>query len=207
MSKIDFKRTLKEFYRPSAKKFSIVDVSPMQFLMVDGRGSPASQEYKEALEALYPIAFTLKFMSKLELGKDYVVPPLQGLWWADDMNVFTTSDDKSDWIWTMMIMQPDWITEQMMETAVAKVIKKKGSQPGFTKLRLDSYHEGTAAQIMYIGPYADEGPTIARLHAFIEENGHQLSGKHHEIYLSDPRRTAPEKLKTVIRQPFAVNSE
>ncbi|MCP4220951.1 MAG: hypothetical protein GY765_40355 [bacterium] len=203
MSKIDFKRTLKEFYRPSAKKFSIVDVPSMQFLMVNGRGDPnTAQEYRDAVQALYPAAFTLKFMSKLELGKDYVVPPLEGLWWAEDMETFAVTDDKSDWIWTAMIMQPDWITAEMLETAVQKAKKKNGDLPGFAKLRLDSYHEGLAAQIMYTGAYADEGPTIARLHAFIEENGYELSGKHHEIYLSDPRRTAPEKLKTVIRQPM-----
>ena len=204
MSKIDFKRELKEFYRPSGRKFSIVDVPPMQFLMVNGRGDPnTAQEYKEAVEALYAAAYTLKFMSKLELGRDYVVPPLEGLWWADDMDNFTVRTDKSRWIWTMMIMQPEWMTEGMLETAVARATKKKGQLPAFTKLRIQTYHEGTAAQILYTGPYADEGPTITRLHAFIAENGYQLSGKHHEIYLGDPRRTAPEKLKTVIRQPFS----
>ena len=139
-------------------------------------------------------------MSKQELGRDYVVMPLEGLWWAEDMETFTAESDKNAWLWTAMIMQPEWITEDMVERAVARVREKENS-PTLEQLRFQVFDEGLSAQILYVGPYADEGPTIARLHAFIAENGYELHGKHHEIYLSDPRRTAPEKLKTVIRQP------
>jgi hypothetical protein len=202
MAKVDFKKQLKHLYQPSAKAFAVVDVPPMQFLMIDGHGDPnTAQEYQDALEALYAVAYTLKFASKKALGMDYVVPPLEGLWWAEDMDVFTASSDKSTWDWTMMIMQPEWVTQEMFEEAVAQVEKKK-NPPALPRLRLETYDEGSAVQIMHIGPYAAEGPTIARMHAFIAENGYEPAGKHHEIYLSDPRRTAPEKMKTVLRQPI-----
>jgi hypothetical protein len=201
MSKVDYKKALKHLYRPSAKEFEVVDVPPMNFLMIDGHGDPnTAQEYKDAVEALYAVAYALKFMSKKEEGMDYVVPPLEGLWWVENMETFTT-DDKDAWDWTMMIMQPEWVSHQMFEEALKRVEKKK-NLPALHKLRLDTYREGPSAQILYIGPYADEGPTIARLHNYIEENGYQLRGKHHEIYLGDPRKTAPEKLRTVIRQPI-----
>ncbi len=202
MTKTDFKKELNELYRPSAKKFSIAAVPPLSFLMVDGAGYPGtSQAYQDALAALYPVAYGLKFMSKKELERDYTVMPLEGLWWAENMNAFTTMEDKDAWLWTAMIMQPDWITQEMFEQAVEQAGKKTDS-PALETMRLQSYHEGLSAQILYFGPYSDEGPTIARLHTFIEENGCELAGKHHEIYLSDPRRTVPAKLKTVIRQPM-----
>lgn len=201
MSKVDFKKALKHLYRPSAKEFAVVDVPPMNFLMIDGHGDPnTAQEYADAVEALYAVAYKLKFMSKKELGGDYVVPPLEGLWWAEDMETFTTKRDKSAWDWTMMIMQPEWITQKMFEEALKQVEKKK-NLPALSKLRLETYHEGQAVQIMHIGSYDDEGPTIARMHASIDENGYEPAGKHHEIYLGDPRKVAPEKLKTVLRQP------
>jgi len=201
MTKTDLKKEFKHLYRPSAKKMAIVDVQPMQFLMIDGHGDPNTDpSYVEALEALYAVAYPLKFMSKKQLERDYTVMPLEGLWWADDMTTFSM-EDKSAWDWTMMIMQPDWIGAEMVEEASEAAARKK-ALPALPKLRLQTYHEGLSAQIMYFGPYSDEGPTIARLHAFIAENGYQLAGKHHEIYLSDPRRTAPQKLKTVLRQPM-----
>jgi DNA-binding PadR family transcriptional regulator len=197
---IDFKKDLKHLYNPTSKAFTVVDVPRMQFLMIDGHGDPnTAQEYQDAIEALYTVAYTLKFMSKKTLGKDYVVPPPEGLWWADDMEAFVKRD-KSTWDWTMMIMQPDWIGQAMVEQAVEQA-KKKGL-PALSKLRLESYHEGLSVQIMHIGSFADEGPTLHKLHhEFIPQGGYQTNGKHHEIYLSDPRRTAPEKLKTVLRQP------
>ena len=201
MTKVDLKKQLKHLYRPSAKEFVVVDVPPMQFLMIDGHGDPnTAQEYQDALEALYAVAYTQKFASKKTLDMDYVVPPPEGLWWAEDMEVFTASSDKSTWDWTMMIMQPEWVTQEMFREAVAQVEKKK-NPPALPRLRLETYDEGLAVQIMHIGPYDAEGPTIARMHAFIAENGYEPAGKHHEIYLSDPRRTAPEKMKTVLRQP------
>ena len=202
MTKIDFKKELKHLYQPSTKQFTVVDVPAMQFLMVNGHGNPnTTPEYTEAVEALYAVAYKLKFASKKEMAKDYTVPPLEGLWWADDMDDFTITRDKSKWDWTMMIMKPDWITQEMVTTAVALVAKKK-DLPALSKLRLESYHEGLAVQIMHIGSYDDEAPTIRKMHTeFMPTNGLLPRGKHHEIYLSDPRRVAPEKLKTVIRQP------
>ncbi|HEY85182.1 MAG TPA: hypothetical protein G4N96_08755 [Chloroflexi bacterium] len=201
MSKIDFKKELKHLYRPSAKKFGVVDVPPMNFLMIDGHGDPnTAQEYAEAVEALYAAAYKLKFMSK-KLGKDYVVPPLEGLWWAEDMSAFT-GGNKDAWDWTMMIMQPEWISPQMFQEARRQVEKAK-NPPALPKMRLETYHEGLSAQIMHIGSYDDEAPTIARMHhEFLPKNGYIETGKHHEIYLSDPRKVSPEKLKTVLRQPI-----
>lgn len=200
MTKIDFKKTMKEFYNPP-KKFGVVDLPEMLFLMIDGHGDPnTAQEYQDALEALYAVAYKMKFISKKTLEKDYVVPPLEGLWWAEDMDTFITRD-KSAWDWTMMIMVPDWITAEIFNDALEQVRKKK-NPTSLDKVRLESYHEGLSVQIMHIGSYDDEGPVLAQIHnKFIPENGYVENGKHHEIYLSDPRRVAPEKLKTVLRQP------
>ena len=201
MAKTDFKKQLKHLYQPSAKEVSVVDVPDMNFLMVDGQGDPGtSPEYQEALEALYTMAYQLKFTIKgRDPELDYVIPPPEGLWWAKDLDAFSM-DDRDAWQWTAMIMQPDQVTEVLFDEAVDKV-KQKKDLPGLGKLRLERYHEGRAVQILHLGPYSAEGPTIEKLHAFARENGYQLRGKHHEIYLSDPRRTAPEKIKTVIRQP------
>jgi hypothetical protein len=201
MSKTDLKKELKHLYRPSAKEFIVVDVPPMNFLMIDGHGDPnTAQEYEDAVEALYAVAYALKFVSKREKGKDYVVPPMEGLWWVENMKEFTTQD-KSAWDWTMMIMQPEWVTQEMFEEALEQVEEKK-NPPALSKLRLEAYAEGLSVQIMHIGPYEAEAPTIASMHAFIDQNGYQPAGKHHEIYLGDPRKVAPEKLKTVLRQPI-----
>jgi hypothetical protein len=202
MTKVDFKRQLKHLYLPSAKDFVVVDVPPMQFLMVDGHGDPnTAQEYTDAIEALYAVAFRIKFASKKELDLDYVVPPLEGLWWAQDMETFTTSRDKSAWDWTMMIMQPEWIGGEIVADAI-KYVDRAKSLPALPKLRFETYHEGTSVQILHIGSYDDEGPVLDSMHhRFIPENGFQMTGKHHEIYLSDTRKVAPEKLRTVLRQP------
>jgi hypothetical protein len=201
MAKIDFKKELKHLYQPSAKEVSVVDVPDMNFLMVNGQGDPAtSPEYQEALETLYTMAYQLKFTIKARHPElDYVLPPPEGLWWAKDMAAFSMND-RDAWQWTAMIMQPDHVTQALFDEAVDKV-KQKKDLPGLGKLRFERYHEGRAVQIMHLGPYAAEAPTIQKLHAFARENGYELRGKHHEIYLNDPRRTAPEKIKTVIRQP------
>ena len=201
MTKIDFKKEFKALYRPSSKAFQLVDVTAMQFLMVDGHGDPnTAEEYQEAVEALYAVAYKIKFASKKELDKDYVVPPLEGLWWAADMDSFTVKRDKSAWDWTMMIMTPEWVTEEMFSRAVKQVEESK-HPPALSKVRLERYHEGLAVQILHIGSFDDEGPTLARLHQeYLPANDYVENGKHHEIYLSDPRKVAPEKLKTVLRQ-------
>ncbi|WP_375567016.1 GyrI-like domain-containing protein [Oceaniradius stylonematis] len=200
MEKTDFKKTLKHLYRPSAKDFALVEVPAMRFVMVDGFGNPnTAPAYKRAVEWLYSVSYALKFASKKQLERDYGVLPLEGLWWAEDMDAFTAGD-KDKWSWTAMIMQPDWITSDMFAAAVEKARGKLGDPP--ESLRLETYDEGLSVQIMHIGPYDAEGPTIARLHQqFIPQNGLTENGHHHEIYLSDPRRVAPEKLKTIIRQP------
>jgi hypothetical protein len=201
MPKIDFKKELKHLYRPSAKQFEVVDIPEMNFLMVHGHGNPnTAQTYKEAVEALYAVAYKLKFMSKKSLGNDFVVPPLEGLWWAKDMEAFVIGK-KDDWDWTMMIMQPEWITQEIFEEGSA-LVKKAKNPPALSKMQLQSYDEGLSIQIMHFGSYDDEAPTLAKLHnEFIPKNNYTLSGKHHEIYLSDPRKVKPEKLKTVLRQP------
>jgi len=201
MTKIDLKKHLKHLYKPSAKEVTAVDVPNMNFLMIDGRGNPnASKQYAEAIEALYGLAYALKFkIKKGEMGIDYGVMPLEGLWWADDMSQFNVNN-KEVWNWTMMIMQPEYVTAKLVAEAMSEVGKKK-KLTALGKTRFESYGEGSAAQIMHVGPYADEGPTIAKLHEFITRLGRQACGKHHEIYLGDPRKTAPAKLQTVIRQP------
>lgn len=202
MLKTDFKKTLKALYRPSKWEFSLLEIPAMRFLMIDGRGDPnTAVVYKEAVEALYSVAYTLKFLSKKELAKDYVVPPLEGLWWAPDFELFTTKRDKSKWHWTMMIMVPDWIEGGMVEQAKSAVATKK-DLPALPQLRYERYDEGLCVHIMHIGPYDEEGPVLNRMHTeFFPANNLTFNGKHHEIYLSDPRRVAPEKLKTVLRQP------
>ncbi len=201
MKRVDLKKDLKHLYNPSPKEVAVVDVPEMNFLMVDGAGNPnTAQEYKDAVEALYSVSYALKFMIKKgETAIDYGVMPLEGLWWADDMTQFSV-ENKDIWKWTSMIMQLKHATEDLFNKAIEQV-KKKKSLPALPKMRLESFHEGLAAQIMHLGPYSAEGPTVERLHNFIRDNGYELSGKHHEIYLTDPQRSAPEKMKTVIRQP------
>ena len=201
MEKIDLKKQLKHLYQPTHKEFTVVDVPPLKFLMIDGKGNPnTSQAFQEAMQALYGMSYTLKFASKKDLGIDYTVMALEGLWWADDMGAFTAGA-KDTWYWTVMMLQPDHITPEFVEAARTELARKK-DVPALPLLRYETFHEGLSVQIMYFGPYADEGPTIARMHAFIQDNGYTFNGKHHEIYIGDLRRSAPEKLKTVIRQPI-----
>lgn len=200
MDKIDLKNKLKALYKPAAKEVAEVDVPPFNFLMVDGEGNPnTSKSYKEAVEALYSVSYTIKFDLKRQKQSDYVVMPLEGLWWADDLTSFNR-DDKESWKWTMMIMQPPEVSEQMAKQAIASVQGKKGL-PGLRKIRFEQFKEGRCAQIMHIGPFSVEGPAIQRVHEYISSRS-TLRGKHHEIYLSDIRKAAPEKWKTIIRQPM-----
>lgn len=202
MKKVDFKKELKQLYQPTAKTVIEVDVPTLNFLMIDGVGDPNTvQTYRDAVEALYAVAYTLKFMvKKSELAIDYSVMPLEGLWWAEDMRQFTT-EDKSNWLWTMMIMQPEVVTAAMVAQALADVQKKKNPS-ALGLMRFAPFAEGSCAQILHIGPFTEEGPTIERVHEYIARNGFNLSGKHHEIYLSDIRKADPAKWKTVIRQPL-----
>ncbi|QMV01213.1 hypothetical protein GHV40_06825 [Devosia sp. D6-9] len=200
--KIDFRKSLKTLYQPSAKAFELIEVPAMQFVMVDGAGNPNTAEaYKHALEWLYGTSYALKFAVRHATGQDYVVPPLEGLWWSEDMESFIRRD-KDRWRWTMMIMAPDFASSALYEAAVEKARGKLGESPA--SLRLERYEEGLSVQILHIGSYDDEGPTLARLHdEFMPQNGLVATRHHHEIYLSDARKTAPEKLKTILRQPVA----
>ncbi|MFH2045843.1 MAG: GyrI-like domain-containing protein [Pseudomonadota bacterium] len=203
MEKIDFKKQFNVLYKPSAKNVAVVQVPEMNFLMVDGEGDPnTAQAFSNAVEALFSVSYTLKFMVKKgDMAIDYGVMPLEGLFWADDMNVFRTGD-KDAWKWTLMIMQPEFITQVLVKEAMAQV-KLKKDPPSLGLLRFEAFNEGKAAQIMHIGPFSEEGPTIEKVHAFIGDCGSERVGKHHEIYLSDIRRAAPEKWKTIVRQPMA----
>ena len=202
MDKIDLKKDFKHLYLPSPKAVVEVDVPAMNYLMIDGEGDPnTAQSYADAITCLFTISYTLKFMIKKgPLAIDYGVMPLESLWWADDMSVFGTND-KSQWKWTAMIMQPSFITKELIETASKEAAKKK-ELAALSILRFESMTEGKCAQILHIGPFSEEGPTIIKVHKFIEEMGKERKGKHHEIYLSDIRKAAPSKWKTVVRQPF-----
>jgi len=200
LDKVDLKEEPKNLYNPSAKEVSVVDVPAMNFLVVDGEGAPTSPQYSAAIEALFSVAYTLKFMVKKDKGVDYSVMPLESLWWVDDMSKFSAYR-KDEWKWTAMIMQPKYVTSDDFNLTVEQ-IKKKKNPIALPKVRFESFKEGLSAQIMYVGPFSAEGPTIIKIHSQIQNGGHMLSGKHHEIYLNNPATTATKKLKTIIRQPM-----
>jgi hypothetical protein len=202
MDKVDLRKDLAWLYKSSAKEISLVDVPEMNFIMIDGRGAPESPQYTETIQALYTLAYTIKFAKKLGEGPDFTVMALEGLWWADNYAVFDPEKgDRNAWQWTMMMMQPDFVTPDDFKAAV-KAARAKKDVPGLDRVRYERFKEGKAAQLMHVGPYAAEGPNIQRIHGKIKEIGGKLAGKHHEIYISDPRRTDPAKLKTVLRQPY-----
>jgi hypothetical protein len=208
MAAIDPKKTL-DAYRAKRGEFRIVEVPPLQYLMIDGAGDPnTSPAYRDAVSALFPLAYALKFASRNDLGIDTVVMPLEGLWHAPDMESFTSRRDKSAWMWTMMIMVGDHITETMFaaaaESVAQKAAKKKEPIAALDSVRLETLEERTCVQTLHMGPFDDEGPVLDDLHhRFIPENGLRMRGLHHEIYLSDLRRTDPSKLRTILRQPVA----
>lgn len=199
--KIDFKQTL-DAYRAPRGEFRVLDVPAAQYLMVDGHGDPNTDPaYQAALEALYPVAYKLKFASKQRLGRDYVVPPLEGVWWADDMEAFTARRDKSKWRWTMLLLVPEWLGGDDADRAIEQV-RSKGAPERLADVRLGALEEGLCEQTLHVGSFDDEAPLLDRMHrGFIPEQGLRMTGRHHEIYLSDPRRTAPERLRTLLRQP------
>lgn len=201
MEKRDLKKELKHLYSTSVKKPIMVDVPAMHILMIDGSGDPnTSEDFQDAVNVLYSVSYTLKFaVKKGGPGIDYGVMPLEGLWWSEDMSQFSP-DKKEDWLWTLMIMQPDFITREMIDEAIEATSQKK-ELSSLGHLRFEQYHEGFAAQIMHKGPFSEEEATIRHLHQFIDEQDYQRSGKHHEIYLSDIRRAKPENWRTILRQP------
>jgi len=211
MKKLDLKKELKYLYAPSARKVESVDVPNFNFAMIDGEIEPGqtpgtSREYQDTIGALYGASFTLKFMSKLRKKNpiDYPVMALEGLWWTESGEF--DFNKKEPWKWTMMIMQPQHITNEMFQEALTQVRKKRDS-PALSKIRLEGFHEGLSMQIMHVGPYSEEPRTIAKMHDFARENSYTVRGKHHEIYLGDPRRAKPEKLRTILRHPIAKSTE
>jgi len=200
VEKVDFKKLLKEFYNPRKSGFQLVTVPAMKFLMIDGVGDPnIVPEYQSAVETLYALSYGAKFAFKSQ-GVDYIVPPLEGLWWMDDMREFSVAN-KHRWFWTMMIMQPEPVTNDLIRR-VKEDVRKKKKLPDIDQARLEGYDESLAIQVLYTGAYADEGPTIAEMHRYIRDNGYETNGKHHEIYLGDPRKTPADKLQTILRQPI-----
>lgn len=199
--KVDFKKTL-DAYKARRGVIQVLDVPTMRFLMIDGAGDPnTAPQFSATIETLYPVAYTLKFASSRELDRDYVVPPLEGLWWADDMSAFTGARDKGRWNWTLMLMVPEWIDDERVGAAVARVGAKK-PPPRLDDLRLAEFAEGLSVQTLHQGSFDDEGPVLDEMHRkFIPDNGLHMSGRHHEIYFSDFRRVAPDRLRTILRQP------
>ncbi|KRR20902.1 GyrI-like domain-containing protein [Bradyrhizobium retamae] len=203
MEKLDLKKVRKSLFTAPLNRFVTIDVPPVSYLMVDGHGDPnTAQAYRLAVESLYATAFTIKFSCKAS-GNDFVVMPLEGLWSAPDPESFCARR-KDEWEWTMMIMVPDYVDDEAFLAARIKAREKLGALP--ESLRLESLEEGLCLQALHVGSYDDEGPLLARLHGEImPSGGYDFAGRHHEVYLSDPRKTVPEKLKTVIRQPVRQN--
>lgn len=203
MEKIDFKKDFKTLYNPPAKGFAFVDVPALKYLMIDGMGDPNTvPAFQVSIETLFGVAFTTKFAAKKAGAEpEYTVPPLSGLWWCEGIEGFDP-DKRNLWRWTLMIAQPPHIENEMVRSAVSQLVEK-GKQGLWEQIRLETLDEGLSIQTMYMGPYCDEAPTIAAMHRFVMEKGYSLRGRHHEIYLSDPRRTTPEKLKTILRHPVS----
>ncbi|WP_125777592.1 GyrI-like domain-containing protein [Antribacter gilvus] len=203
MSTYDIKKDRKELYAPGARDFTAVDVPELGYLMADGRGDPnTATAYAEAVEALYTASYAVRAVAKTQLDKVHTVGPLEGLWSAEDLAVFRTRD-KDSWDWTMMIVQPGWITRDVVDEALAVATEKKGL-PALGRLRFEAFAEGRCVQILHVGSYDDEGPTLERLHdEYLPAHGLEPRGRHHEIYLSDARRTEPARLRTILRQPVA----
>lgn len=201
MTKVNLTKELADYYAAD-QRFRVVEIPRFTYLMIDGEGDPnSSQQYAESVAALYALSYGLKFMSKKELDRDYVVPPLEGLWWAEDMTSFRRRS-KEEWSWTMMQLVPDWISSEQYQ-AVYRSVERKKPLARLDRVRKQAYQEGLCVQILHIGSYDDETSTLAHLHdEWLPANGYAERGKHHEIYLSDPRRVAPEKLKTILRQPI-----
>ena len=208
MEKIDFKKEDKALYSGKVGRFDVLNVPPIPYLTIEGAGAPAGGEYADAVAALYSVSYFLKFFSKNELGRDFGVCPLEGLWWADDMNTFITRE-KSAWKWRMMIRQPDWFSALQVSDARSAVMSKqskmkvpKARPDALERLRFGTFDEGLCVQVLHVGSYDDEGPVLRQMHhGFIPNNGLEMTGHHHEVYIGDPRRVAPEKLKTILRQP------
>lgn len=200
--KIDGKRELPT-YTARRGRFDVVTVPPLLFLMIDGQGDPnRAPEYADALATIYPMAYGLKFLGRAELGQDHVVMPLEAMWWSDDLTAFTVERDKSRWQWTVMISVPSWVTDDHVDAVRGRLAARPATPPRLDDLRLMVFDEGLAVQTLHVGPYDDEGPVLAEMHDdVIPARSLRMTGRHHEIYLSDARRSRPERLRTILRQP------
>lgn len=188
-------------YRARRGRFDVVDLPERHYLMINGHGDPNAEPFAAAIESLYPVAYTCKFAAKRELGRDHVVGPLEGLWWAEDMDTFTRRRDKSQWDWTLMLLTPEWITAEMVSTAIETVRQKK-SPPRIDDVRWESLTEGRCIQTLHVGSFDDEAEVLEELHqTVIPGQGWTMAGHHHEIYLSDFRRTPEQRRRTILRQP------
>jgi hypothetical protein len=203
ISKLDLRKTFKSLYSPRAGQVELIRVPAMKYIMMDGSGAPEGDSFHQAIGTMYNLAYTMKFRSKKLLKKDYSIMALEGLWWIEGARFELAN--REDWLWTLMIVQPDFVTDKMFSNALEEVRKKK-NPPGIEGARLESFEEGLCVQTMHIGPYSTESRSIARLEAFAKQHGYTMVGKHHEIYLGDPRRAAPSKLKTIIRHPVVEGS-
>lgn len=198
--KVDLKRTEKRLYTAPRGEFEVIDVPRMSFLQQDGHGSPESGSYRQAVEALYALSYPVKFASKQQFGRDYVVCPLEGIWWSERRESFVERA-KDEWSWTMMIRQPDWVSAELVEAAREKAVAKV---PAAAQVRFAEFTEGLSVQTFHVGSFEDETPVVAQLHAeYLPQHGLTENGEHHEIYFSDPRTVEPAKLRTLIRQPVA----
>lgn len=200
VTKLDLRKTLKPYYNPPAGEVELIRLPTMKYIMVHGDGEPGGESFQQAMGVVYNLAYTMKFRSKALLKKDYNIMAPEGLWWMKSGD-FDQSRPK-DWLWTLMVVAPDFVTNKMFSDTVAEVRKKKNPQ-GLEKAHLESFAEGLCVQMMHIGPYSTEPESISKMEAFAKEHGYKFVGKHHEIYLGDPRRAAPSKLKTIIRHPVA----
>ncbi len=206
MNKVDLRKKYREFYNPPTGRVTVVTIPNFHFVMIDGRIEPGaspgtSTAFQQAMEALYGIAYSLKFMSKLrnENPVDYTVMGLEALWWIEDGDFDITKPD--NWCWTAMIMQPEHITESMFREAQEQ-LKKKKMNPGIDKLRFENFIEGLCVQIMHIGPYSTEQTSVKKMQEYATQNGYEMQHKHHEIYIGNPLRSDPARLKTVLRHPI-----
>lgn len=201
MAKIDLKKAHKDLFT-ARRSPRLVDVPPLPYCMIDGQGPPAGEAYQEAIHALYSTAYTLKFALKKAGRTDFVVAPLETLWWSDDPRALE-ENRREEWRWTAMVMQPEHVVDADLQAALGNLLRKGIRNPAHERLRLETLAEGRAAQLLYVGPYDGIGASVAQLRAFVADEGYRPAGRHHDIYLSDPRRTAPEKLRTILRQPVA----
>jgi len=199
LTKLDLRKEMREYYRPPAGKVAVIRVPRMRFVMVKGKGAPEGPSFQKAIQTLYGLAFTIKFSAKKTLGIEFPVMPLEGLWWTKGGGF--DSEKREDWLWTLMIMQPRLVTKGMFERAEGELREKKGPS-AIAPASLETFDEGLCVQAMHVGPYSTEAETITKLEAFAREKGYRMTGKHHEIYLGDPRRAAPTRLRTVIRHPI-----